>query len=184
MEDDKIIALYFDRDEEAIKETNLAYGKKLFRLASSILASKEDSDECVNDTYWKAWNNIPPTKPTFFYAYLSKICRHLAFDILDHKKAQKRNFKVVELSAELENVIPDNVACGDTDEKELYSIINEFLRTLSKDNRVIFINRYFFMYSVAEISRKHHYSQSKVKTSLFRSREKLRTYLEKEGVYL
>ena len=107
MKDDEIIALYFRRDEDAIRQTELAYGGKLYNLSYRLLWNREDAEESVSDTYMKAWENIPPTKPTFFYAYLAKICRFLAMGKLDWNNAAKRKAEVVELSDEMENCIPD-----------------------------------------------------------------------------
>ncbi len=183
MNDDKIIDLYFNRDEDAIKETDIIYGAKLRCLSNRILGSEEDSKECVNDTYLKTWNTIPPTRPKYFYAYLAKICRNLSFNTLDYKKAFKRNFDIVNLSEELLNSIPSSIN-DDLEEDEFKKLINDFLRSLSKDQRVIFIKRYFFLKSIEEISKEYHYSMSKVKTSLYRTRIKLRKYLEENGVYL
>ncbi len=183
MNDDKIIALYFNRDEDAIKETNIKYGSRLRNLSYKILQSEEDSKECVNDTYLKTWNTIPPTRPKYFYAYVAKICRNQSFNILDYKKALKRNADIISLSDELLNSIP-SIINDDLDEKEFKKLINDFLRSISKDHRIIFIKRYFFLESIEEISKEYHYSNSKVKTSLYRTRMKLRKYLEENGVYI
>ena len=93
--DDEIIELYWKRDPKAIEETQTHYGEKLGRLSFGILENREDAQECVNDTYLRTWNSIPPTRPQFFFAYLAKICRFLCFDVLDHKNAQKRSALVV-----------------------------------------------------------------------------------------
>ena len=107
MDDESIIHLYFLRDEEAIRQTDAAYGRRLLALASRILLDPQDAEEAVNDTYLKAWEMIPPQKPLFFYAYLAQICRHLAMNKLDWKTAEKRNAQVVSLSDEMELCIPD-----------------------------------------------------------------------------
>ena len=109
MDDSQIIDLYFARSETAIQETDSKYGGYCYKIAYGILADREDSEESVSDTYMKAWENIPPTKPTFFYAYLAKICRFLAMGKLDWNNAAKRKAEVVELSDEMENCIPDAV---------------------------------------------------------------------------
>lgn len=110
MDDNKIIELYFARDENAIKETAYTYGKKLDYLAFGILKNTDDANECVNDTYLKTWNAIPPQRPTYLYAFIAKICRYLCFGRLDYKNAQKRSFEIVILSDELMCCIPDKLS--------------------------------------------------------------------------
>ncbi|MDD2221555.1 MAG: sigma-70 family RNA polymerase sigma factor [Clostridia bacterium] len=184
MDDNKIIELFFARDETAIKETAYAYGKKLECLSYGILKNIEDAKECINDTYLKAWNTIPPQKPTYFYAFIAKICRHLCFGKLDYKNAQKRNFEVVNLSDELMCCIPDKFSEIELEDKAIGDILTAFLNTLSEDNRLIFMRRYWYCASVSEISKHYHISESKVKTSLHRTRKKLKAYLETEGIFV
>ena len=133
MEDDKIIDLFWMRDQTAIQETNTKYGGKLQRLAIKILCSQEDAEESVNGTYLSAWNAIPPQRPDFFFAFLAKICRFAAYGKLDWKTAQKRQAEVVELTAELETCIPDAVAQAAFDSRELGELLNIFLGTLTED---------------------------------------------------
>lgn len=182
MEDTQIIALYWDRNEEAIHQTDLSYGRKLHVLSNKIVNSYEDAQECVNDTYLKAWNSIPPQRPSFFFAYLAKICRFFAYGILDWRRAAKRNADVVELTKEMEMCIPDNRIQLQLDGEELAEILNRFLEGLPKDSRLIFLRRYWYADSVAEIADRYRISQSKVKTQLHRTRNKLRIFLEKEGI--
>ncbi len=184
MNDENIISLYFSRNENAIKETDIAYGRKLKTLSFRIVKNTEDSEECVNDTYFKAWNNIPPTRPVYLFAYLSKICRFLSFDKLDYKKAKKRSADVVTLSDELLNVIPTDLLDKEVRDEELGKVLNKFLATLSDDHQVIFIRRYFFMDKIADIALRYGISESKVKTSLYRTRNKLKSFLECEGIYI
>ena len=181
MEDERIIELYFQRNEEAIRQTEAAHGHKLYKLAYGILNSQEDSEESVSDTYLKAWESIPPTRPTYFYAYLAKICRFLCFGKLDWKNAAKRKAEVVELTAEMELCIPDLSRERQLEAKELGRLLNEFLGQLDEESRNIFMRRYWYSDSVEEISQRFHCSQSKVKTRLFRARNQLRSFLEKEG---
>lgn len=184
MDDDKIIELYFARDETAIKETTQAYGKKLDHLSFSILKNTEDAKECVNDTYLKAWNAIPPQSPTYFYAFLAKICRHLCFGKLDYRNAKKRSFEVVALSDELANCIPDKLSETEFEDKVIGVILTRFLNTLSEDSRLIFLRRYWFCDSISELAKRYQISESKAKTSLHRTRKKLKAYFEKEGIFL
>lgn len=181
MEDERIIELYFQRNEEAIRQTEAAHGHKLYKLAYGILNSQEDSEESVSDTYLKAWESIPPTRPTYFYAYLAKICRFLCFGKLDWKNAAKRKAEVVELTAEMELCIPDLSRERQLEAKELGRLLNEFLGQLDEESRNIFMRRYWFSDSVEEIAQRFRFSQSKVKTRLFRARNQLRSFLEKEG---
>lgn len=182
MKDDEIIALYFRRDEDAIRQTELAYGGKLYNLSYRLLWNREDAEESVSDTYMKAWENIPPTKPTFFYAYLAKICRFLAMGKLDWNNAAKRKAEVVELSDEMENCIPDLNREMQIQSQELGALLNEFLGTLSPENRQIFMRRYWYAESIAEIAQRFHLGESNVKTKLMRTRNALRSFLEKEGI--
>ena len=181
MEDERIIELYFQRNEEAIRQTEAAHGHKLYKLAYGILYNREDSEESVSDTYLKAWESIPPSRPTYFYAYLAKICRFLCFGKLDWKNAAKRKAEVVELTAEMELCIPDLSRERQLEAEELGRLLNEFLGQLEEESRNIFMRRYWYSDSVEEISQRFHFSQSKVKTRLFRARNQLRSFLEKEG---
>lgn len=183
MDDSKIIDLYWKRDETAVEMTQETYGERLRRLAFQILKSREDAQECENDTYFKAWNSIPPQKPQYFFAYLAKICRRAAFGKLDWANAKKRKAEIVELTAEMELCIPDTRAVSPQGE-EIGRLLNEFLAELAEDSRIIFVRRYWFADSVAAISERYSMGESKVKTSLHRTRNKLKKYLESEGIML
>lgn len=182
MKDTKIIDLYFARDENAIQETASVYGQKLDRLSFRITKNVEDAGECVNDTYLKAWNTMPPQKPTYLFAYLAKICRYLCFGKLDYQRAKKRNFDIVTLSDELSACIPDKFASLQQEQQVIGDILTTFLKNLSDNNRLIFMRRYWFSDSISEISQRYDITQSKVKTSLFRTRGKLKSYLERQGI--
>lgn len=181
MEDKEIIALYWDRNEQAIRETENAYGGKLNALAYRILNTHEDAQECVSDTYLAAWNTIPPQNPQHFFAYLAKICRNFCLGRLDWLNAAKRKAEVVSLTREMELCIPDRGNDRRLEGQELGQLLNRFLGTISRENRMIFLRRYWFADSIEEIAQRYHFSQSKVKTSLHRTRNKLSAYLEKEG---
>lgn len=182
MEDGKIIDLYHARNEDAILETDRAYGGKLYSLADRIVRSHEDSQECVNDTYMKAWDTIPPQRPNYFFAYLAKICRHFALGKLDWKNAAKRKAEIVSLSEEMALCIPDESRDRALEGKEIGKALNRFLEGLTKENRVIFMRRYWYCETIAEIAQRCHISESKVKTRLHRIRNQLKTHLEKEGI--
>lgn len=180
MEDEEIIRLYLMRDEAAIRETAGQYGGFLKRLARQFLDSEQDAEECVNDTYLKAWQSIPPNRPVHFRAYLAKICRHTAFGIADKLHAQKRSATLVELTTEMEQCIPSRMP--ETGNEQLAEILNTFLADLPAEKRSLFVRRYWYGDSIAELARETHSSESRVKTTLYRIRTKLRDYLERNGV--
>ena len=182
MEDANIIALFFERNEQAVKETDTAYGRKLYVLSNNILRSREDAEESVSDTYMEAWKSIPPKRPKYFYAFLASICRNLSLNRLDWRMAAKRNAEVVALTQEMEGCIPDRRQDAEMDRRELRRILEAFLESLSRENRLIFLRRYLYVDTVAEIAARYGISESKVKTQLHRTRMKLHTYLAKEGI--
>ena len=184
MEDSKIIELFFLRNEDAIRHTHDAYGRRLFVLADNIVRNDQDAEESVNDTYMKAWDSIPPQKPIRFFAYLAKICRNFALDKLDWKNAAKRKAEIVSLTQEMEACVPDAVRDRTLEGKELGMILDSFLRTLSAENRMIFMRRYWFADTVAEIAVRYGISESAVRMRLNRTRDKLAGYLKQEGVHL
>jgi len=182
VEDAKIIDLYFARSEDAICETDAAYGRKLFCLADRILHDPQDSEESVSDTYMKTWETIPPHRPTYFYAYLAKICRFFALGKLDWKTAAKRKAEVVSLTAEMSLCIPDQRREAEVAAKEIGRAMNAFLGNLNQESRVIFLRRYWFCDTVAEIAERYGISESKVKMRLHRTRTQLADFLSKEGI--
>lgn len=182
MEDSKIIELFFARNEDAIKHTDDTYGRRLYHLADNIVRNGQDAEESVSDTYMKAWETIPPHSPKYFFAYIAKICRHFALDKLDWNNAEKRNAEVVSLTQEMELCIPDTERDRDLAGKELGMILDAFLRTLTPENRVVFMRRYWYVDTIAEIAARYGISESAVQMRLNRTRAKLCTYLEKEGV--
>lgn len=184
MEDSQIIELFWKREEQAIRETELKYGGRLTSLSCRIVASREDAQECVSDTYLTAWNTIPPQWPEYLFAYLAKICRNLCFGRLDWLNAAKRKAEVVALTREMERCIPDRRLEDRLEAQELGQMLNRFLGTISQENRMIFLRRYWYAESIEEISRHYGLTQSKVKTSLHRTRKKLSAFLAKEGVTL
>ena len=181
MEDETIIDLYFAREERAISETGKKYGSYCRSIAFNILHSHEDTEECVSDTYLHTWNTIPPTKPVHFFAYLAKICRHLAFDRLDWNNAAKRKAEVVALTQEMEECIPGQWQETDVRSAEISRLVGSFLWKQTADNRMIFVRRYWYGDSGSEIALRYEISQSAVLMRLSRMREKLAVYLKKEG---
>ena len=184
MEDIQIVGLYFARNEQAITETANKYGKYLFTIANNILTSKRDSEEAVNDTYLGAWNSIPPHHPHRLSTYLGKITRRISLDKWKANRAQKRGGGEVILALEeLEGCI----SSVDTpqywlEQKELSAHINVFLKSLPDMEQKVFIRRYWYLEPVKRIAKDFGFSESKVKSILSRTREKLKTYLQKEGI--
>lgn len=182
MEDANIIALFFERNEQAVQETDAAYGRKLYALSSRILNSRQDAEESVNDTYMETWKTIPPQHPQYFYAFLASICRHVSFNRLDWRLAAKRNAEVVALTQEMEACIPDTSRNRELSKIELRDTMERFLEGLPKETRLIFLRRYLYLDTTAEIAARYGISESKVKTQLHRTRAKLRSHLAKEGI--
>lgn len=183
MEDQNIIALYFSRDQEALAETDKKYGKYCYAIAHHILKNNEDSKEAVNDTYMSAWNSIPPHRPAVLSAFLGKITRRISFKRLRSMRTQKRgNGEIPLVLDELVECLPaDNNTELAIEEKHLTEVLNRFLSNLSVIERKVFVCRYFYLDSVHDISGRFCFSESKVKSMLFRVRKKLRSQLEKEG---
>lgn len=182
MDDAKIIALYIQRNEQAVKETDTAYGRKLFVLSNRILNNREDAQECVSDTYMETWRSIPPNRPKHFGGFLASICRNLSFNRLDWNLAAKRNAEVVSLTQEMECCIPDERQEAEMDRRELRRILEVFLDSLPIESRLIFLRRYLYVDTVEEIAARYGFSESKVKTQLHRTRNKLKACLAKEGI--
>ncbi|MBD5082094.1 MAG: RNA polymerase sigma factor [Ruminococcaceae bacterium] len=183
MWDEEIIALYQKRDEQAIKETEQKYSRYLMKIAYNILSDQEDSKECVNETYLKAWRSIPPHEPKVLSAYLGKITRQLSIDLFRMKNREKRKGSEYAISiCELEECVPDNTTAElVADTKLLAEAINAYLRTLSPQARSIFAARYYFSDSVKDIAAYCKMSESKVKSLLYRTRQGLKKYPTKEG---
>lgn len=186
MEDKLIVALYTNRDESAILQTTKKYGSRLRSLALGIVKDIQTAEECENDTYMEAWNSIPPHAPdNYLYAFLARITRHISLNCCRDRSRLKRSAFIYELSSEMEQCIPapDNTECK-INSMALKDAINGFLGTLSEEKRNVFLRRYWYLDSIADISKRFNLSESKVKTMLFRSRNMLREYLEKEGITL
>ncbi len=186
MQDPEMIALYFQRDESAIAATAAAYGSYCHTIAYNILQSKEDAEECVNDTWLAAWRSIPPNRPERLATYLGKLCRNLAINRYHQANARKRGMGQASLAlSELDECIPaqSNVEQA-YDEKLLIEAINRFLRAQPARKRNIFIRRYWYLFSIREIAAHYGMSESKVTSLLFRMRSALKSQLAKEGISL
>lgn len=182
MEDTEIITLYFDRLETAIQETENKYGVYLNTVAYHILRNFDDAEEVVDDTYMAAWNTMPPTKPENLKHFLSRITRNLSFNRLDYKNAGKRQA----LFVELDECIPDRQNDMESiwETREIGRVINGFLQTLDRKTCAVFLARYFYAYSIKELAEQYALSDRQVKYLLSKTRNKLRSHLEEEGVVL
>ncbi len=186
LEDADIIELYLTRDEAAVKLTAEKFGKRLRALSFGIVHDRQTAEECENDTYWEAWNSIPPHEPRgYLYAFLARITRHKSLNRCRDRDRLKRSALLCELSAEMEECIPhpDDIACR-MDDMALSEAINGFLGALIEEKRNIFLRRYWYLDSISDISKRFSRSESSVKTILSRSRNQLREYLKKEGYTL
>lgn len=182
MEDARIIDLYWERNQQAIVETELKYGKYLKKISLNVLQDDEDSKECVNDTFWKAWNSMPDERPGILSAFLAAIVRNLSLDVYRKKHSNKRgNGQTAAVYEELEEMIGRNSPETEIEAKELKDAINRFLGALDQEHRLIFVRRYWYMDSVQDVAEKLSVSEGKVKTSLFRTRKRLMLYLQAEG---
>ncbi len=183
MEDQEIVALFWKRDESAIQETSKKYGMYCYSIAYRILKNHEDSEESVNDTYVDAWHSMPPHKPSLLSTFLGKITRRIAIDKWRASRAEKRgNGEMSLVWDELEECIAsENDIDTEIDRKQLAQTVNAFMKTLSDSERKVFVCRYFYMDPLESICKKFGFSEGKVKSMLFRTREKLRVYLQKEG---
>ena len=184
MDDRTLIELYNQRNESAISETQIKYGRYCFSIAFAILNSNEDSEECVNDTYLKVWNAIPPHAPTLFSAFIGKITRNTAIDRYLSLRAQKRNAGVELVLDELSECISDTSEENVSDELILKGAINSFLESLTKRERIIFMRRYWYASSIREIANGLSLSESNVRVILMRTREKFKNHLENEGIVI
>ncbi len=184
MEDSQIVELYWKRSESAISETAAKYGKYCYKIALNILANQEDAEESVNDTWFGAWNALPPHRPAVLHAFLGKLARRISIDRWRRRTAEKRRGSETALALEeLEDCVASERSVErEAEEHELAEAVNGFLATLSADARDVFVCRYFYLLPLAEICERFHYSQSKTKSMLSRTRGKLLAYLEKEGL--
>ncbi len=184
MEDKQIVGLYLNRSDQAIAETERKYGAYCRSIARNLLGDERDADECVSDAWLGTWNSIPPQKPDSLAAYVGKLTRRKAIDRLRVKQSVKRGGGAVTLALEeLDECIPVDGAVEDTVlRRELGEVIRLFVGALGTAERNVFLLRYWYMCSLTEIANQLGFSEAKVKSMLFRTRKKLRTYLEKEAI--
>ena len=185
MEDNQIIELYFRRDESALTETAKKYGTFCLRIAMNVLSVKEDAEECVNDTYHTAWNQIPPTRPDSFRAFLGRIVRNCSISKYRARHAKKRFNGMEVMLSELGDCVP---AMGDVEKeieaKELSEYINTWLESLKTEDRVLFVRRYWYGEEVRELAKKCDISATQMTQKMLRLRRKLKAFLEEKGVVL
>lgn len=184
MEDERIVELYWERSETAISETQKKYGKYCHYIAYNILNSDPDAEECVNDTYLRAWEAMPPHRPTLLKSFIGRITRNLALDRYDRERALKRRGNTELIFEEMGECLP---AVGEdgremSDEMALRDAINGFLESLPEVTRMIFMRRYWYLSPVAHIAGDLGLSVSNVKVILMRTRKKFKSYLEKENI--
>ncbi len=184
MEDGKIIDLYWQRSEAAIAETDTKYGAYCHSISHNILHNKEDAEECVNDTYLKAWHSMPTQRPNCLMAFLGKIVRNLSLDRYRKNHAKKRGDGETELAlTELEECLSASGSVEEAvDGKLLTDCIDRFLAGLPRQKRSVFVCRYWYLYPVSEIAKRYGLSESSVTNTLFRLRKQLRRHLETEGI--
>jgi RNA polymerase sigma-70 factor (ECF subfamily) len=183
--DGQIIALYWERSEAAISETAAVYGRYCHKIAMNVLANNEDAEGCVNDTYDKAWNAIPPKRPNKLSAFLGAICRNLALHVWEKRQAQKRgNGQFDAVLSELAEVLSDDGSSVERqiETQSLTDALNSFLSARSAVNRKLFVRRYWHTDSLAETARDLGMSVGQAKSALFRMRGRLKIHLESEGI--
>lgn len=182
MEDEKIIELYWTRDEAAILETDLKYHPYCHTIAYRILTNEEDAEECVNDTWLRTWNQIPPQRPQIFSAFLGRITRNLSIDRYRKAHAAKRAGNLAMVDLELDDCVGRSHLEEWMDDKMIADVITAFLKEQDAFSRILFMRRYWYLESIADIAARCGASESKVKSNLFRTRKALKKRLEAEGV--
>lgn len=183
MTDERIIELFFARSERGIEELDTKYGATCHRVAQNILGNKEDAEECVNDAYLGVWNSIPPKKPSLLSAFLFKILRNLSITRYHANTAQKRNsFYDIALDELEETISTEESIEKECSQKELTNAIEGFLDTLTRENRVIFVRRYWFSENYTEIAKRTGLTEKNISVRLTRIREKMKEYLSERGI--
>ena len=182
MEDKRIIELYFERSEKAIEETGKKYGAYISSVAFSILASNEDTEEVVNDTYVRAWNSIPPQKPNKLGAFLATVARNLALDRYEARCRERENIAAEAVLDELAECLPDSDGISVIDEVVLREAVNSFLESLSEQTRTVFLRRYWYMLPISKVAKLSDMNEATVKTILHRTRKSFKAHLEAKGI--
>lgn len=185
MDDKKIVSMFWDRNENAIKMLQGKYEKDLLKLSYRILNNIQDAEECVNDSYLNVWNSIPDARPNFLFAYVAKIVRNLSINLLKRNTSGKRGGEETNiLLSEIEEFISDKETVESyAESRELSKFINEYLHTINSQQRVMFVQRYWYAERVKDIAKLHNCSLKKVESVLFRTRKNLKKFLEERGYY-
>ena len=185
IDDEKIIELFFERSEQAIRELDIKYGKICHNLSYNIVNNRQDAEECVNDAYLGAWNAIPPARPNPLLTYICKIVRNISLKIYYRKEAAKRSSQYTIAMEEIEACIAaPNAVEAEIEARELACIIGDFLDTLTAENRVIFMRRYWFADSYKDIAEFVGLSEKNVSVRLTRIRQKMKEYLAEREVFV
>lgn len=183
LQEQQMIEKLFARSEDVFTDMEAAYGKLCSRIIRQILnQDREDTRECMNDVYLGVWNTIPPQRPQSLQAYICKIARNVALKKLEYHTSQKRHGMTVSIQEELDACLPP--AKNEYDELELAEIMNQFLETLDRESRILFVRRYWYADSVEELAKNFGYSKNHISVKLGRLRKKLKKYLEKEDIYV
>lgn len=185
MEDSRIIELYFARDEAAIAETAKKYGAYCLSVAGTILPIREDAEECVNETYHQAWRAIPPARPTRLRLWLGKITRNLALNRWNRDHAQKRGGGTEVLLSELADCLPaPDSAQRHAEDEEIRVCLEAWLRALSREDRALFLRRYWYGEALKSLAAERRLSPEKLAQKMYRLRQSLKAALEQEGIWL
>lgn len=183
MTDEEIVEMYLSRNPAALNVTAEKYGGFLYAISMNVLHSRADAEECVTDAYFACWNTIPPEKPRSLKAYAGALCRNISFDRYKRAHAQKRGGGKTELLlSEAEEFLPAEGFGSDCEEDRAAEVINGFLACLDKEERVVFMRRYWFCDDIKDIAARMGFSESKVKSLLFRLRRRLKEKLIREGI--
>lgn len=185
MEDKEIVKLYLERDENAIAETDSKYGRLCRSMARNILTTEADAEECVNDTYLQAWNSIPPQQPKNFGAWLGRVVRNTALNLWKKNHRQKRYAGMNLLFQELEDCLPSSADVESAlTEKELTAALNRWLSSLGKQDRILFVRRYWYGESVKDLAAACGFTPKKLAKHMYTLRQNLKKFLVKEGYSL
>jgi len=184
MEDQRIVDLYWNRDEDAILHTQRKYGGLCQTIANNILGNPQDAEECVNDAYLKVWNSIPPERPESLLGFLSRVVRNISLDKYRFNRAEKRSRGADIMFSELEECLSDESLAALNEDEGIVDAINRFLKTLDQENRILFVRRYYYMDSNEMLAKTFGMNDNTIRQRLFRMRENLKKFLEKEGIGL
>ena len=184
MEDQRIVDLYWNRDEDAILHTQRKYGGLCQTIANNILGNPQDAEECVNDAYLKVWNSIPPERPESLLSFLSRVVRNISLDKYRFNRAEKRSRGADIMFSELEECLSDESLAALNEDEGIVDAINRFLKTLDQENRILFVRRYYYMDSNEMLAKTFGMNDNTIRQRLFRMRENLKKFLEKEGIGL